>query len=1139
MPLRYGHRFWSTQAEMFRHAKNAQILIKYDLYEFTFFDNFDFFLEWFQNYRHDCIKSKRPFAIYELLTTGKDMCFVCDIEVYCPLEIHETDFQQLQFTLRKNFREIYGRYGDANNVIFMEDHRPSSHRIEKTGDKTPMMKLSYHALGLSEIFNEMHKTCEMKKLAARVNKDLVAEMTPLNSKYGVVMPKGDILDMGIYTKNRALRTIKGQKDVKSEGFKMSDCSTHMMIKNCFVTRIICDKEKVYYKLAEEYRVAHEESAKNVTHRTTPVKTKSPRDKTETLEIERKIKNYLHETFNDNISVKSNGLFGTRESFEVRGHRHCPICEEEHMNNGAYINDIGAGNFQYLCLASTGKKTYSFRLEEVSESKSIRKDIQYLESFADVRSKVISISAPMGTGKTYQIKNYLKQFPTDTKVLFITCRKGMAKSIGGRFEGFEVYIDKTNQPLQVQEYESLHRITTNYNIIIMDEIRSMLTSAACFETNGINLTTNMEKLQELCEVADHVICADADLHIDGCVQDFYKHTFDDSQIHHINHTSGGQELNYLFATQGGFIERIQNDLKAGKKIMVCCGSSKELKALREIALEIVQESEIGIYYADSEKQNELVDVYKHWPAYKFIGFTSTITVSIDYTNPVDTVYISPCTTTCGPRDMNQMKSRARNITSKTVIVKYNQRRDGSIIPLDVDMDALKNQELNMVMNRRKAMTRFVNSYDREFYGTIFKVGAGHRAKFFTSVLTDMWIWARTEEYIKRTNWLQYFLLILEKKGYKWITKVIKSKEEKNYGKIMDEKKENVTKTNTDIMKKVDVFGMTKEAYKTLMLRKIHGNASQEDLAKIQKYQVQQYYEKKVDVDFIIFFNKHKRAIFNQTFTMRFPQEVRRKIHSNIMIMKDSLDTVDADVKIILGIEKTLRLLGFKSATDNDTRVDFNKVSQDALQSMYEVLELVKAVKLERRPRSENPLTCFKSHIGTFMGLHLEYHQVQRKGVSSAVYSLENIIDQEFIDNKLYGEQWLEDHCNNFDAYKKNPRGTERRAIVEYIKGKLKSDFWSDIANTGGGLQDDGRDRGKERDERTRLDNETWKDYEKKRKMNELSSVSLKKPKTKHVVKNSLDEQTQERLREWKENMKNIAFRDEEFLRMRKERFPELK
>ncbi|CAM9364239.1 unnamed protein product, partial [Pylaiella littoralis] len=189
------------------------------------------------------------------------------------------------------------------------------------------------------------------------------------------------------------------------------------------------------------------------------------------------------------------------------------------------------------------------------------------------------------------------------------------------------------------------------MIVMDELRSMLSSAVCSETNNGHMQENMEKLQELIYQADRVICADADLHIDGAVQCFYGTVFKGEEIHHIDHKGGGQELHVKFADEAAFVRTIQKDLHDGKRIGVCCGSARELKTLEKVALDILGKEEVGIYYANSPKQAEIGDVSVHWPKYKFIGFTSTITVSVNYTGPIDTVYITPSRRGCGPRDMN--------------------------------------------------------------------------------------------------------------------------------------------------------------------------------------------------------------------------------------------------------------------------------------------------------------------------------------------------------------------------------------------------------------------------------------------------------------------------------------------------------
>ena len=80
----------------------------------------------------------------------------------------------------------------------------------------------------------------------------------------------------------------------------------------------------------------------------------------------------------------------------------------------------------------------------------------------------------------------------------------------------------------------------------------------------------------------------------------------------------------WAENAAFVHKIQQDLHDKKRIGVCCGSAQELKTLDKVALEIVGEEEVGIYYANFPKQAEIADVSAHWPKYKFVGFTSTIT-----------------------------------------------------------------------------------------------------------------------------------------------------------------------------------------------------------------------------------------------------------------------------------------------------------------------------------------------------------------------------------------------------------------------------------------------------------------------------------------------------------------------------------
>ncbi|CAN0364397.1 unnamed protein product [Ectocarpus sp. 6 AP-2014] len=175
------------------------------------------------------------------------------------------------------------------------------------------------------------------------------------------------------------------------------------------------------------------------------------------------------------------------------------------------------------------------------------------------------------------------------------------------------------------------------MVILDEKRTTLNLAVCRETNDGYLNKNMEKLQDLIYSADRVVFADADLHVDGAVGSCYAAVFKDEVIHPINHTAGGQELHVKWADDVAFVRELQQDLRDGKKNEVCCGSAQELRTLEKVARAIVGKEEVGIYYANSPNQAEIVGVYAHWSKYKLIGVTCKIAVSV---GSKDGVYLFP-------------------------------------------------------------------------------------------------------------------------------------------------------------------------------------------------------------------------------------------------------------------------------------------------------------------------------------------------------------------------------------------------------------------------------------------------------------------------------------------------------------------
>ena len=535
----------------------------------------------------------------------------------------------------------------------------------------------------------------------------------------------------------------------------------------------------------------------------------------------------------------------------------------------------------------------------------------------------------------------------------------------------------------------------------------------------------------------MICADADLHIDGAAESFY----DAEEIHRINHTAGGQELHVKWADDAAFVHKIQQDLHDGKRIGVCCGSAQELKTLERVALEIVGKDEVGIYYANSPKQAEIADVSAHWPKYKLIGFTSTITVSVDYTEPIDKVYIAPTRGGCGQRDMNHMTSRFRTITSQLVVVKISKPMQAPLEPLDADMRALHATEMSRIMNRRTYTTGVVSESERDLNQTIFKQGMGHDAKFYPSLLTELWAWSNVERFLADAHWIQYLIQIFQAKGYTWSTTIDRVDNEKEKKDLLEDfysKGTDVKDDHTRMVEEADVYDMDGEDFEKLVKKQMKGVATLEDTAKIEKYQVQRFFRGKINANDVEEFNKYKLPVFIRGFYKAFPHIVRKRIDLNLQLMLPSLDDFKPNYKISEMILETLELMGFKNMGVGGERLALkSEMSPAAKKKLDETVVAIRIVKIVRGSRAEDPLDEFKCYLKSVWGYKMKYHKVQRNKVVCSELSLIDVVPERLLANELYSNKLLDGHCKLVNKFV--GRGHDERKLIKSLLPMIEMDL----------------------------------------------------------------------------------------------------
>lgn len=204
---------------------------------------------------------------------------------------------------------------------------------------------------------------------------------------------------------------------------------------------------------------------------------------------------------------------------------------------------------------------------------------------------------------------------------------------------------------------------------------------------------------------------------------------------------------------------------------------------------------------------------------------------------------------------------------------------------------------------------------------------------------------------------------------------------------------VKENKSKLIQDVSVEEMTSRDYNDMMGKKISGDASHEDIAKIEKYQVQRLYEAPVDIEFIKCFNKNKRALFNRSFMNAFPDEkVRREIDLHRMEMKESVDDFRMDTKHAFHLVKALSRIGFGSLGDSRIIIDIHNLSTDKMGAIRECVEYIRLDDMGRKTEGTCPIKRFQYHLDNILGYRLKRHQKQIGKKKWYMYSLQDSLDE---------------------------------------------------------------------------------------------------------------------------------------------------
>lgn len=369
------------------------------------------------------------------------------------------------------------------------------------------------------------------------------DMWAVNPKSGVQEP---IVDMGIYTKSRAFR-VPGSSKVK--GYTALPLPT----KEFFLKTRLCDRYNENVTFASTSKSEPQEKHTKSRKRKSTPKGSNPEqiEQPEIQQIIDRITELLRTSGDQDTEVYWNGEYCCGRNYPERG-RTCLVGGELIHNNNCFFKIDEVKNVTYHCFGTSGhtfcagKVIGNIGTSESQEHAKWTEENEYigngdgtneywqsgvtitehdkekwvLEYERTAFTKLLAVKANMGLGKTTAANKLAQKYRARNKrVLIVTSRISLSHTLHGAYTGFTHYSARNyNADQLIIQYESLHHLIGQqpYDLVILDETRSLCASMTSIKTNRCNLRTNAKLLRLFMQQSEFPVCMDADLEIDPAV-----------------------------------------------------------------------------------------------------------------------------------------------------------------------------------------------------------------------------------------------------------------------------------------------------------------------------------------------------------------------------------------------------------------------------------------------------------------------------------------------------------------------------------------------------------------------------------------------------------------------------------------------
>jgi len=324
-------------------------------------------------------------------------------------------------------------------------------------------------------------------------------------------------------------------------------------------------------------------------------------------------------------------------------------------------------------------TEKFKQRYISDSEIVMSEIN---EWLSGDMKFFCIKSPYNTGKTTMLKKIFNECDIqNVKILFITYRRSLASNTEATFSkfGFSNYLDGSfDTEKQIIQLDSINKIHIDYDMIVIDEIESVLAHLTGATIRGRNqILGNCEKIYEkLCEIINNsskVICMDGDFH--NRAYEFISSFNQPMKI--FENTIKLQSKTFIeHSNKIKFNEIMFDCLKNGEKIVICCMSASDVMIYKKMIANKYPTLKICYYSAksdDKKKKKDFENINDVWSAADVVIYSPSIESGVDFSvKHFDNLFVVYSSMSTCPRALFQMMARIRNFKDDTIHILFDRK-----------------------------------------------------------------------------------------------------------------------------------------------------------------------------------------------------------------------------------------------------------------------------------------------------------------------------------------------------------------------------------------------------------------------------------------------------------------------------------